>query len=238
MAKKRMINADFLDNDVFMELPISARALYFHLLLRADDDGMVAKPKSIMREVQSSNDDLKALLDTRYILKFDSGVVCIKHWLIHNTIQKDRYKPTTYQDELSTLIIRSDKSYTEKERHKELVYEQSKDIDVKTDAMIRGSDFDIDQSWKVIVESYPKKRRGGSGDAKLIYIKKFEGAFYPKYVANLIGVAIQLYLKEYRESNGDEDYTYVKSIQRWFKEDLDYWMGKAEEYKRSKESKE
>lgn len=93
-------------------MPVSSQALYFHLGMNADDDGFI-QPKTIMRTVGSADDDLKVLLSKRFILPFESGVVVIKHWLIHNLIQKDRYHPTRFQEEKNRLFIKENKSYTD-----------------------------------------------------------------------------------------------------------------------------
>jgi hypothetical protein len=50
----------------------------------------------------------------RFILTFDSGIVVIKHWKIHNYIQNDRFKETTYLEEKATLTLDGKKAYTEK----------------------------------------------------------------------------------------------------------------------------
>jgi len=94
-------------------MPLSTQALYFHLCMRADDEGFIGNPKKIMRIINAQDDDLKILLSKRFILDMDSGIVVIKHWLIHNTIRMDRFKKTTYQDEKSKLKLAENKAYTE-----------------------------------------------------------------------------------------------------------------------------
>lgn len=93
------------DTDAFLEMPQSSQLLYFHLALRADDDGFIANPKRIMRMIGSTDDDLKILLAKRFMLAFESGVCVVKHWLIHNTIRQDRYTPTQYVKEMQMLVI-------------------------------------------------------------------------------------------------------------------------------------
>jgi hypothetical protein len=93
-------------------MPISSQALYFHLGMNADDDGFI-QPKITMRQVGSTDDDLKVLLTKRFLLAFETGVVVVKHWLIHNLIQKDRYHPTRFQEEKTRLTIKENKAYTE-----------------------------------------------------------------------------------------------------------------------------
>lgn len=113
MAERRMFAKTIIDSDAFLDMPLSAQALYFHLSMRADDDGFINNPKKIMRMVGASDDDCKLLLLKRFIIAFESGVVVIKHWKIHNYIQKDRYKPTIYQEEKRTLSEKDNKAYTE-----------------------------------------------------------------------------------------------------------------------------
>lgn len=115
MAQKRMFSLSVVDTDWFLDLPLSAQALYFHLAMRADDDGFVDSPKSIMRKIGSNQNDYDLLVAKRFILIFESGVIVIKHWRLHNTIKNDRYTPTRFQTEMGQLEVRDDKAYTEKE---------------------------------------------------------------------------------------------------------------------------
>lgn len=116
MAERRMFAKMIIDSDAFLSMPMSTQALYFHLAMRADDDGFVNGPKKIARMVGAAEDDMKILIGKRYILAFASGVIVIKHWRIHNYIQCDRYKPTLYQEEKLTLVVKGNKSYTEASR--------------------------------------------------------------------------------------------------------------------------
>ncbi len=113
MADKRMISKTIVDSDAFLDMPLSSQALYFHLNIRADDEGFVNNPKKIMRLIKSADDDMKILLTKRYLLTFESGVMVIKHWLIHNNLRKDRIKPTLYKEERSLLGIKENKAYTD-----------------------------------------------------------------------------------------------------------------------------
>lgn len=115
MAKeKRMFSSSITKHDDFLDMPISAQALYFHLNMEADDEGFVSNIKALIRQVRASEDDLKVLLAKRYVLKFESGVVVIKHWLIHNTIRQDRVVETKFLEEKQQLDIKENGSYTEK----------------------------------------------------------------------------------------------------------------------------
>ena len=112
MANKRMFNLSIVDSDAFLDLPLSTQALYFHLNMRADDDGFISNPKKISRIIGASEDDLKLLIMKRFVLVFEDGVIVIKHWRMHNTIQKDRYKKTNYIDDLKQLSIKENGAYT------------------------------------------------------------------------------------------------------------------------------
>ena len=100
-------------SDAFLDMPLSARCLYFTLGMLADDDGFINNPKSVMRQSGASTDDLNLLMAKRFIIAFDSGVIVIKHWRIHNYIQKDRYKKSKYVEEKATLTIDEKGAYTE-----------------------------------------------------------------------------------------------------------------------------
>ena len=113
MAERRMFAKTIIDSDVFTDMPISARLLYYDLAMRADDDGFVNSPKKIMRFVGASVDDMNVLIAKQFIIPFESGVVVIKHWKIHNYIQKDRYKATSYQAEKESLTLKNGTYYTD-----------------------------------------------------------------------------------------------------------------------------
>ena len=113
MAERRMFAKTIIDSDAFLDMPLSAQALYFHLSMRADDDGFINNPKKVQRMIGASDDDCKLLLMKRFLIAFESGVVVIKHWKIHNYIQKDRYKPTIYQEEKRLLTEKENNVYTD-----------------------------------------------------------------------------------------------------------------------------
>jgi hypothetical protein len=111
MGHKRMFSPDIVGSDSFIEMPVTAQCLYFHLGMRADDDGFV-NPQITMRMVGANTDDLKILIAKRFLLQFQNGVVVVKHWRINNFIRKDRYRPTNYLDEKNQLRVKENQSYT------------------------------------------------------------------------------------------------------------------------------
>lgn len=113
MAERRMFAKTIIDSDAFLDMPHSTQLLYFHLAMRADDDGFINNPKNIMRMVGCKDDDMSVLITKKFLIPFESGVVVIKHWKIHNYIAKDRYKETKYKEEKALLILDENNSYTE-----------------------------------------------------------------------------------------------------------------------------
>ena len=111
MAERRMFAKTIIDSDAFLEMPTTSQLLYFHLAMRADDDGFVNKPKSLMRMVGCKDDDLKLLFVKKFLIPFESGVVVIKHWKIHNYIRKDTYTETKYKEEKSSLELDENSAY-------------------------------------------------------------------------------------------------------------------------------
>ncbi len=112
MAERRMFAKTIVDSDAFLDMPLTTQSLYFHLSMRADDDGFINNPKKIQRMIGCSDDDLKLLTAKKFILTFESGVIVIKHWKIHNYIRKDRYNETLYQKEKNQLGEKENKGYS------------------------------------------------------------------------------------------------------------------------------
>ena len=111
MAERRMFAKTIIDSDAFLDMPITARLLYYDLAMRADDDGFVNSPKKIMRIVGASQDDLRILAIRKFIIPFESGIVVIKHWRIHNYIRKDTYNETKYKEERALLELDENGAY-------------------------------------------------------------------------------------------------------------------------------
>lgn len=112
MAQKRMFTMKIVDSDAFLDMPLSTQCLYFHLNMRADDDGFIGNPRKIMRMICSSEDDLKLLVAKRFVLVMDDGVIVIKHWRMHNCISQNRYHETQYIDQKSMLRLKGNNAYS------------------------------------------------------------------------------------------------------------------------------
>lgn len=114
MSKKRMFSMQIVDSSAFLEMPLSTQCLYFHLNMRADDDGFVDNAKFIMRMIGASDDDMRVLLAKRFVLDFpdEPGIIVIKHWRLHNTLRVDRYQPTNYVEQKAQLSVDANKGYS------------------------------------------------------------------------------------------------------------------------------
>ena len=159
MAERRMFAKTIIDSDAFLDMPLSAQCLYFHLSMRADDDGFINNPKKIQRMIGAADDDLKLLIAKKFIIPFDSGIVVIKHWKIHNYIQRDRYKETVYQEEKALLTVKDNNAYTLDTdciqngyslETQDRLGKDRKELDNNTSSFMR----EFDALWKI----YPRKQ--------------------------------------------------------------------------------
>ena len=132
MAERRMFAKSIVLSDAFLDMPLSARCLYFTLGMLADDDGFIGSPKAIMRQCGASQDDMIILLQKRFILSFESGVIVIKHWRLNNYLQGDIHKTTTYVEEKAELALDEKGAYTEKkdDNYREIEVEEKSFIEV------------------------------------------------------------------------------------------------------------
>lgn len=112
MAEKRMFSKMIVDSDAFLEMPLSTQALYFHLSMRADDDGFLNNAKKIMKIIGANQNDYDLLVSKAFIIQFPEGICVIKHWRINNYLRRDRYTETQYTEEKAMLNIKDNKAYT------------------------------------------------------------------------------------------------------------------------------
>jgi hypothetical protein len=169
MAERRMFAKTIIDSDAFLDMPLSTQSLYFHLSMRADDDGFINNSKKIQRMIGASDDDLKILMMKNFIIPFESGVVVIKHWRIHNYIRNDRYKETVYQEEKNQLTLKENNAYTlgiPNGNQTETQYSIGKDIDsieyntcanTQPITTAKESKNKLDELFDKFWKEYPKK---------------------------------------------------------------------------------
>lgn len=220
MAERRMFAKTIIDSDAFLEMPLSTQALYFHLSMRADDDGFINNPKKIQRMIGASDDDGKLLVMKKFIIPFDSGVVVIKHWKIHNYIQKDRYKETMYKEEKAQLETKENKAYklTEKPCIQN-VYNMDTQVRLGKDRLEIELDKDSieeDESSTTPTPSKPIKKKSSKhkhGEYQNILLtdeelEKLKNE-YPNYEE-----AIE-YLDEYIEMTGKKYKSHYLAMKKW-----------------------
>ncbi|WWL94437.1 hypothetical protein V6R94_02990 [Pediococcus acidilactici] len=162
MAQRRMFSKKITDTDTFLDMPLSSQALYFHLNMHADDDGFVSNAKTIKRMIGSSDDDLKLLLAKQFIFAFESGVVVIKDWKIHNYIRKDTYNATIYGDEKEQLEQDENGAYTLRPRDVDAPSPQVRLGKVRLGKDINNSSSsdeqpDFEQEFETVWKEYPNK---------------------------------------------------------------------------------
>lgn len=244
MAEKRMFAKTIIDSDAFLEMPMSARLLYYDLAMRADDDGFINSPKKIMKIVGATTDDLNILILRKFIIPFENGVVVIKHWRIHNYIRKDTYTPTPYLEQKSMLAMDENKAYTlvNQDRGRlvdgsltQIRVEENREVKDREDKISEGEsnthaheEVDFETIWQQTFNSYPKKSNYNS--AKTEWMNIICSVVEPnrKDMATMIWNAIQMYLKDYKKKNTDDDnYRFVPAFNKWLTEELDYWMEEA-----------
>lgn len=191
MAERRMFAKTIIDSDAFLDMPLSTQSLYFHLSMRADDDGFINNPKKIQRMVGCGDDDLKLLMAKKFILVFDSGVIVIKHWKIHNYIRNDRYKPTLYQEEKAELAEKNSKAYTfkteviESENHlgipdgNRMGYQMDTQVRLGKDRLVKDKKKNsvepsstMPELFEKVWKTYPKKTN--KKKAREQFLKKFK----------------------------------------------------------------
>ena len=201
MANKRMFTMKIVDSDAFLDMPLSAQCLYFHLNMRADDDGFIGNPKRIMKIVGAADDDLKLLIAKSFLLTFENGIIVIKHWRMHNTLSKRRYHETQYIDEKSSLLLKKNGSYsltsgepindswllgifelngeqTENKRRTNGEQMENADLDLDLDLGL-DLDLDLDKDKDLVLNTPPispsKEGESGKGSVK----KKEPVVYYP-----------------------------------------------------------
>ena len=224
MADKRMFTKKITESDAFLDMPLSAQCLYFHLNMNADDDGFVNAPKKIQRLIGAKDDDLKLLIMKSFLLVFEHSVVVIKHWRMHNTIRQDRYHPTDYQDEFKSLGLKDNGSYSLNGGGNHLatkcIPNGNSDIDIDLDI-----DLDLD---KISKEKYIKRKYGLFKNVELTdeEYQKLKDRFsdYEEKIENL---------SSYIASKGDKYKSHYATILNWSRKDnkeLPKWFN--ENYKK------
>lgn len=211
MAERRMFAKTIVDSDAFLDMPASARLLYYDLGMRADDDGFVNSPKKIMRTTGASPDDLNVLCAKKFIIPFEDGVVVIKHWRIHNYIRKDTYNETKYKEDKQQLELDENNAYRRRDVDDSETQDRlGKDRIGKNNIYIQNSTptLSISDEFEAIWTLYP--RHEGKQNALKAYQKARKDGVSKEDVEN----GIRRYVEYIR--NNKISSQYVKMGSTWF----------------------
>ncbi len=222
MAERRMFAKTIIDSDAFLDMPLTTQALYFHLGMRADDDGFVNNAKKIQRMIGADEDDLKLLVDNGFVISFESNVVVIKHWRVHNYIKNDRYKRTVYTDEKNLLGVKENKVYTLGNDRVADASEMEPDCiqDVsKTDTQLGKGNKDIvnqDIVNQNRTQTFPKMYGKNSNIPLMDY--EFEN-LCDKYDKDVLFVALNK-MSDYIINTDKEYFDYYDRLCKWIEQDI------------------
>ena len=219
MAERRMFTKKITDSDAFIEMSSAAQALYFHLNQGADDDGFNNQIQMAMLKAHASTDDLKILMAKNFVIRFESGVIVIKHWRMHNTLRKDRYTPTNYEEEFKLLDIKENGAYT---LGCQVVANGLPQVSIGEDS--KGEDRVVEES---IENSPPKptKHKYGEYDNVLLTDEDYEKLMdeFPCYYEERIEK-----LSCYIASTGKVYKNHLATIRNWAKRDKEQTKPKTE----------
>ncbi len=225
MAEKRMFSKTILDSDDFLDMPVTAQLLYFHLALRADDEGFINKPKTIMRICSCKDDDIRILIAKQFIIPFDSGVVAIRHWKVHNSIQPSRLKETQHTDEKALLALKENKEYVLKELCVDSLPTncQQNDAEISIDIDKNSIDIDIDEnsidtSGSSSAEQNSTPARHKYGEYKNVLLSDEEMEILKMEFPYDWSERIER-LSTYMESTGKTYKNFLATIKSWAKND-------------------
>lgn len=212
MAERRMFAKRIIDSDLFLEMPLSAQALYFHMSMRGDDDGFINNPKRIMRMIGCADDDMRILIEKKFIIPFESGIVVIKHWKIHNYIQKDRYRPSDCNEK--NLLATVNNVY-------ELDTECIQDVSIGKDRLGKDSidnicaenpheHSDLSSDFEKVWTVFPVSRRREKSKCFEKFRKAVKSGVSSRIIIDKAGQYISWAVNEYKSEN------YIKLTSTWF----------------------
>ena len=211
-----MFAKTIIDSDAFLDMPLSTQCLYFHLSMRADDDGFVNNPKKIQKMLGASEDDLKLLMAKSFILLFDTGVIVIKHWRINNYIRNDRYHETAYQDEKSLLSLKENNAYTLNSDNvgipcgNQTVYQMETEVSIGKDSIDksnkeRGTSRNFVPPSLSEVKAYCQERNNGINPEQFIDFYESKGWFVGKNKMKDWKAAVRNWEQRRKEERGKND---------------------------------
>lgn len=197
MANRRMFSLDVVDTDIFLDMPASSQNLYFHLGMRADDDGFVSSPRKITKLVNCSRDDLNVLISRGFVIAFADGIVVITHWRQNNYIQKDRYKETVYKNDLESLSIENGVYRLDTVRIQS-VNNLDAQVSIGKDSIVENKTYScaFEELWK----AYPRKKE------KSAAYKAYKATLNKGFSEDELMAAVKRYAEECKKEQRDSRY--------------------------------
>jgi len=205
MAERRMFSKSIIDSDLFLDMPAISQLLYFHLAMRADDDGFVDKPKSVMKLINCKDADLQILIDKKYVIPFESGIVVISHWKKHNYIQRDRYRETSYKAEKNMLAVQ-DSVYTLDTECIQVVSKMDTQVRLGKVRLEKGKNINIAQKQKTPIKNKYADEVFLSEEEYNKLCSEYSKAFADKCIS---------VLNNYKMSNGKKYKSDYYAIRNW-----------------------
>lgn len=217
-ANKRMFSMQIVDSDEFLDMPLSTQALYFHLSMRADDDGFLNNAKKIMRMAGCNQNDYDLLVMKSFVIEFPDGICVIKHWRINNYLRKDRYTETVYQEEKAMLSIKDNGAYTLGEGRPLLTAaavapEQAPQSPVEPITEAREEILDEEQTGTQTKHTKPQKHKYGEYKHVLLTDAELE-KLNTEYGEDKTQKAIA-FLDEYIEMKGYKAKSHYLALRKW-----------------------
>ena len=96
MTERATFLKAIISSDDFLNLPLSAQALYFHLNISANEKGVLYCPKTIAKYIGADESDYRLLLNKRFITQNKDVGITITHWREHNGIGGNAKKRISY----------------------------------------------------------------------------------------------------------------------------------------------
>jgi Asp-tRNA(Asn)/Glu-tRNA(Gln) amidotransferase C subunit len=222
-----MFAKTIIDSDAFLDMPLSTQSLYFHLSMRADDDGFINNPKKVQRMIGCSDDDLRLLVAKNFIIPFESGIVVIKHWKIHNYIRNDRYKETVYKEERAMLDVKKNGSYTVGiPNDNQVVYQMETQVRLGKDSIGKDSINIYDSVESEPVPKKPVKHKYGEYNNVLLTDEEMEKLKeeYPDVTERIER------LSSYVASTGKSYKSHYATIRNWARKDAEQKVVKKNQF--------
>lgn len=213
-----MFSLKIVDSDLFLDMPLSSQCLYFHLSMRADDDGFVNNPKKIIKIIGANEDDLKILIAKGFVIVFDQGIIVITHWKINNYIRKDRYKPTMYIEQKQQLYQTENGAYISEEKVGCHLVNQRLSSGQPSIDKGRLDKVSIDKGRDGEIEKDKKSTPIFYGEYKNVRLSKEEYKKLKEKLNSHTEIMINK-LSRYMESSGKTYQNHYVTILKWYEED-------------------